>query len=169
MEESSRFKKIYLIRHAKSSWNSPSVRDFDRPLNERGLSDAPVMGRRIADQQISVDLIISSEANRAQTTAKLIAKEIDYDEKQIQLTKAIYHASIPEMIQLINQISDQHQTIVLFGHNPTFTELAEYLTDEAYSTLPTCGIVGIQTNVDSWSLVSGGCGEQIWFDYPKSS
>ncbi|MEX2380592.1 MAG: histidine phosphatase family protein, partial [Vicingaceae bacterium] len=139
MADSSKNKKLYIIRHAKSAWNSPTLKDFDRPLNDRGLNDAPSMGRRLSERKILPDLIIASEANRAQTTARLIAKELNYPESDIQFTKDIYHASIKKMIQIINQIDNQYNTVFLFGHNPTFTELAEYLTDEAYGTLPTCG------------------------------
>lgn len=168
MADSNSNKKLYIIRHAKSSWNSPSLKDFDRPLNERGLKDAPKMGRRLLKRKILADLIIASEANRAQTTARLIAKELNYPESNIQFTKAIYQASISEMIQLINQIDNRHNTVFLFGHNPTFTELAEYLTGEAFGTLPTCGIVGVALTVDRWDLVSSACGEEIYFDYPKN-
>lgn len=169
MGDSNNNKKLYIIRHAKSAWDSPSLKDFDRPLNERGLSDAPMMGRRLFDRKILADLIIASEANRAQTTARLIAKELNYPESDIQFTKDIYHATIKEMIQLINQIDNRYNTVLLFGHNPTFTELAEYITDEAYGTLPTCGIVGIALTVDRWDLVSGACGEEIYHDYPKNN
>lgn len=168
MVESNRNKKLYIIRHAKSAWDSPTLRDFDRPLNDRGLNDAPMMGRRLSERKILPDLIIASEANRAQTTARLIAKELHYPESDIQFTKDIYHASIKEMIQLINQIDNQYNTVFLFGHNPTFTELAEYITDEAYGTLPTCGIIGTALTVDRWDLVSGGCGQEIYYDYPKN-
>ncbi len=169
MQKSTINKKLYIIRHAKSSWDSPTLKDFDRPLNERGLNDAPSMGRRLFNREVLPDLIISSEANRAQTTARLIAKEVNYPETNIQFTKDIYHASIKEMIQLINQIDSQYNTVFLFGHNPTFTELAEYIADEAYGTLPTCGIVGIELTVDRWELVSAACGQEIYFDYPKNA
>lgn len=166
MEESS--KKLYIIRHAKSSWDSPTLKDFDRPLNERGLNDASIMGRRLLSRNIVPDAIISSEANRARTTARLIAKEINFPEANIQFTKEIYNASIKDMLKLINQIDDQYQTVFLVGHNPTFTELAEYISDDAYGTLPTCGIIGLELTVNQWAIVSGGCGQEIYNDYPKN-
>jgi phosphohistidine phosphatase len=165
MEESN--KKIYIIRHAKSSWDSTTLRDFDRPLNERGLNDASAMGSRLFSRKIVPDTIISSEANRAQTTARLIAKEINFPEANIQFTKEIYNASIKDMIELINQIDDQYNSVFLFGHNPTFTELAEYISDDAYGTLPTCGIIGMELTVNQWNLVSGACGQEVYNDYPK--
>lgn len=167
MVASSNIKKLFIIRHAKSSWDSPTIKDFDRPLNNRGLNDAPEMGRRLFKRKINPDFIIASEANRAKTTAMLIAKEVNFPIEKINFSKEIYHSSVREMIKLINQIDNKYSTVFLFGHNPTFTELAEYLCDDAYGTLPTCGIVGIELTVDSWQYVSASCGKEIYFDYPK--
>lgn len=160
-------KKLYIIRHAKSSWHIPNQKDFDRPLNNRGLNDAPKMGRRLFEKNIIPELIISSAAKRAKTTAEIIAKEVNYPLDQIILKKEIYLASVESLINLINQIDNQYSTVFLLGHNPTLTLLAEYLCDNTVGSLPTCGIIGIELSVNNWKLVSSSCGIEIYFDYPK--
>lgn len=161
-------KELFIIRHAKSSWKDSSMRDFDRPLNDRGKKDAPNMGDRLMMKNIKPDLIVSSPANRAKTTANIIAEKVQYGSDKIQYNADIYGASVAEMIKLINRLDDRHQRVFLFGHNPTFTELAEELSNEHFGNLPTCGIVGLQFEFDSWELISSGTGDLLMYDYPKN-
>lgn len=161
-------KTLFLIRHAKSSWADASLRDFDRPLNQRGLNDAPKMAKVLKREGHFPDQIISSPANRALTTAKFIADGIGYSKENIKEEEMIYGASVNEMMQLINGLNNDCQTVFLFGHNPTFTDLVEYLGDLEIGNLPTCGIVGFQFEVDSWQHLSGGMGIKIYEDYPKN-
>jgi len=160
-------KELFIIRHAKSSWENSSLRDFDRPLNKRGKRDAPRMAKVLSDMEYNPDLIISSPANRAITTAKTIAKGIDFPQERIQERMEIYGASVSGMLDLINKIDDKHNRVYLFGHNPTFTMLAEFLSGEYFGNLPTCGIIGLGFDFDSWKMISAETGDNFYYGYPK--
>jgi len=161
-------KILYLIRHAKSSWKHPELDDFDRPLNKRGERDAPDMGQRLADKEISPDLMLSSPANRAITTCKTIAKALDYPEEAIETNEKIYLASTSELLETVQQVDDTWNTVFLFGHNPGFTDFANRLTNEYLDNIPTCGVFVIQFDVDSWAKMGFGKGNKVFFDFPKS-
>lgn len=161
-------KYLYLIRHAKSSWEDSSLRDFDRPLNKRGLRDAPEMGRRLAEKQVLADLMLTSPANRALTTCKLIAAEIDFPQEAIEKDDDIYHAGPSTLLDVINDIDNTWRTVLLFGHNPGFTDLANQLNGTNIDNIPTCGIVLCKFDTDSWEEIRFGSGTQLFFDFPKN-
>lgn len=144
------------MRHAKSSWNNSDLADFDRPLNERGLEDAPLMGNVMYENQFQPDLIISSPAKRAKQTAILvraaaqIEKEIQYDEK-------IYEASSRRLLQIVSEQNDKLESLMLVGHNPGFEELLKNLTGE-FQTMPTATLAVIDLEIDSWSETKLNCG-----------
>ena len=108
---------LLLIRHANSDWDSSAIPDFERPLNKRGLRDAPKMGVHLKEMALLPDLIISSGAKRAITTAKLIAKSLDYT-NDILVDNNIYNASSDDIKSIINKIDEKYNTVFLFGHNP---------------------------------------------------
>ncbi len=161
-------KFLYLIRHAKSSWDNPSLTDFERPLNKRGKRDAPEMGKRLAQRQVIADLMLSSPANRALTTCRHIAKEIDYPEEAIEEDEEIYHAGPSTLLKVVREIDDTWRTVLMFGHNPGFTDFANALNNTGIDNIPTCGIVLCRFEIDSWSEVQFGSGEEVFFDYPKN-
>ena len=161
-------KRLILIRHAKSDWGSPSVRDFDRPLNKRGNVNAPEMGKRMVSQNIYPELIVSSSALRAFTTAKYFATEWGIDEKMIQTDKNIYEADLKTLLNIVNHFDDQHNTIAMFGHNPGFTDFANYLSNVNIYNMPTCSIVMLEFPFEEWNLVSSSTAKVLLFDYPKS-
>lgn len=161
-------KRLYLVRHAKSSWKDATLEDFDRPLNKRGKQDAPLMGKLFKSHyKLSPDLIVSSPAKRAAKTAKVIAKEIGFPKKQIVYEGAIYEAGVPPLLSVIRKIDDSADQVMLFGHNPGLTMLAEYLIGVVVDNIPTCGIFCIDFDVDSWKEVGEGRGKEVFFDYPK--
>lgn len=160
-------KRLYLIRHAKSSWNHPESDDRDRPLNKRGKRDAPFMGQRLKDHAVCPDLIMSSPAKRALKTAKLIADAIGYAKKAIVVDDALYLQGTRAILDAIQGVDDAHGSLMLFGHNPDFTELAELLTDYHVNNIPTCGIFCLDFNADSWQEAEEGKGLFTFFDYPK--
>lgn len=161
-------KFLYLIRHAKSSWKDTSLRDFDRPLNQRGKRDAPEMGRRLASSGVIADLMLTSPAKRALTTCRILAKEIDYPSAAIEQDEDIYHAGPSTLIDVVNEIDDTWRTVLLFGHNPGFTDFANRLNNTGIDNIPTCGIVLCRFDVDSWKEIRFGSGKQVFFDYPKN-
>lgn len=161
-------KTLYLIRHAKSSWDDPSLRDEDRPLNERGLRDAPRMGKRLKEKDVVPDLMISSPANRALTTCRIIGKILKYREEHIKLCPELYHASEEDILHVVHTLNNKHDEVLIFGHNPGITEFANRLTNEHIINIPTCGIAACALNIDHWEETDWGKGKLLFFDFPKS-
>ena len=161
-------RNLVLVRHAKSSWDHVGMPDFDRPLNRRGLNNAPEMGRRLADSNFSTDIIISSPANRAITTAELIAEEIGYDKKRIRQKAEIYEAGLNALIYIVNSLEDNNNNVMLVGHNPGFTYLCNYLCNAQLDNMPTCSMAHINFDVEIWKSIAEHSGELIEFDFPKN-
>ncbi len=160
-------KHLILIRHAKSSWSEFGLSDFERPLNGRGKRNAPIMGQRLAERDCSPDRLISSPAKRARKTAKIIAQEIDYPENRIEWCEEVYEASLSTLIQLVRSLDEGVDSVILIGHNPGFSSLGSWLCPASPDWLPTCGIVELQLDTDSWADAEANCGELLCYDYPK--
>ena len=159
-------KTPFLVRHAKSSWEHFGLSDFDRPLNDRGNEDAPTMGKYLRSLDIKPDLILSSPAKRAITTANIIAKEIAYT-KAIQTDQGIYHAGVGELLLILNELDNIQNSIMMVGHNPGFTGFSNNLTGDFIDNMPTCSVCQIAFDLDNWSKVTFGSGRTIFFQYPK--
>lgn len=158
-------KKLYLIRHAKSSWSDPSLSDFDRPLNKRGKRDAPIMAAWLKDHVVQIGHIISSPAKRAKRTAKVFAETFDIE---ITYHESLYHADTAEIYSSIYAINDDHSSIAMFGHNPGFIYFAnEFVGNSFIDNVPTCGIVGLTSSIDSWADFSPDVAKLEFFMYPK--
>lgn len=161
-------KTLYLIRHAKSDWSIGHLSDIDRPLNERGYSDAHTMSFIIKEKKIIPDLIISSPAVRAISTALIFCRSLNYDPKSILINKNLYDTSAKEYIQAISKIDNKHGIVFLFGHNPTITNTANALTNAMTEEMPTCAIAGIQSDVSDWDVFSKKNNGLVYFDIPKN-
>lgn len=151
-------KKIYFIRHAKSEKNA--INDFDRDINQRGKSDAKLMGKRLKKHSVQPDIIFSSTAKRSLKTAAIIAKEINFKKDIIQ-TDELYEASIQTLKDFISSLKNDLKNIFIIGHNPTLTEICEILSDSSIGNIPTCGIFCIEFKNFKEH------GKAIFFDYPK--
>ncbi len=160
-------KRLYIARHAKSSWDHPNLEDFERPLNQRGMMDASFMGDFLVKKNIQFDLFISSPANRAISTAKIIAQKINYTEATIIENSSIYESSLKDLLQIIENIDNQHQSIILFGHNPSFSKLIDYLSGEYIGNLPTSGIAQLEFEMDDWKAISKDSGNLLSLWSPK--
>lgn len=161
-------KRITLLRHAKSSWKDASVADRDRPLNQRGSKSAPDMGKRLADRGVRPSLLLTSPAKRARETARLIARELNYPLEFIQSESELYLATPETILQVVARQDDGFNDVMLFGHNPGITELANQLGDRNIDNVPTCGVVGIELDVQEWAEIVAADGKTVFFDYPKS-
>lgn len=161
-------KQIYLMRHAKSSWNDPSLKDFDRPLNKRGLLSAPLMGDVLKQLEIQPDLIITSPANRALSTAKIIAHSLSYPLDTIQEEEKLYDANVGELITIVQALDESIHRIMIIGHNPSLSWFSDFLCDDPSLNLPTCGVCGIELDCHSWQDVEEVPGKCIVFDYPRN-
>jgi phosphohistidine phosphatase len=160
-------KKLFLVRHAKSSWSFPDLEDIERPLNKRGKRDAPFMGNVLSENNIKPDLLISSPAERAYITAKSIAEKIDYPLEKIKVIENLYHGSFKNTLVTLKSTDNKSNSIMVFGHNPALTDLSNYLSNQYIENIPTCGIVEIDLRVDNWNEIDEDCGTFINFNYPK--
>jgi len=162
-------KTLYLVRHAKSSWDYPDLDDFERPLNKRGMRDAPKMGKRLKERDILPDLLLSSPATRAINTAREIAYQIDYPEENIETDEEIYHAGKDILLRVLRAQNDSINSIMLFGHNPGFTNFANAIANQDIDNVPTAGIVAIEFKNAGWGNLDFGDGKLLFFDYPKKN
>ena len=144
-------KTLLIFRHAKSSWKAPNSTDHDRPLNKRGKHDAPRMGRLLREQDLVPNLIVSSTANRARTTAATVAENCGY-ERAVELNSDLYHADPQTCIQVLRELYADVPCVMLVGHNPGLEEILEALTgvDEP---LPTAALAQVTLPISSWSEI----------------
>lgn len=159
-------KKLLIVRHAKSSWDVANIDDFDRPLNERGLRNAPEMARRLVLREFVPDLILSSPANRAISTARLFNHQFGDKEGMIKTEQSIYEASRSNLCKIIDRQNPDHCLIIMVGHNPGLTDYVNWLCDSDVE-LPTCAIAEIDVDDFKWNGWKKGSGKLIDFDYPK--
>ena len=160
-------KTLVVIRHGKSSWEHPELKDYHRPLKQRGVNNAFSVAAKLVELGFTPDLFLSSPAVRALDTAIIIATNMAYPLEQILTNGDIYEASVHELLRVIAAVDDKHETVFVFGHNPGFTGLVNRLQDEQLFNLPTCGTMGIELAIDSWSEVASSKGKQLFKLIPK--
>ncbi len=160
-------KTVYLVRHAKSSWDDISLRDSERPLNKRGLRDAPFMAKLLNKKGVRPDAIISSPAVRALTTAAFFKNELDPEGEEVLVEDEIYEAMSATIVKLIQRLPENLETVMIFGHNPTFTGVANFYTDKFIANIPTCGIARIDADIDDWMKFLPGKAKLTEYHYPK--
>lgn len=162
-----RTRQLTLLRHAKSSWDDAGLKDRERPLNERGEHDAPLMGRRLHARGARPTLFLTSPAVRARRTAQIIAREIGYPQEFLQREDDLYLASPDEVVAVIARQDSSFRDLIVCGHNPGLTELANRLTGAAIDNLPTTGVVVVALELKSWADLEGAQGDLLLFDYPR--
>ena len=162
-------KTLTIVRHAKSSWKDSGLHDRDRPLNKRGKRDAPEMGRRIQAHGIRPSLIVSSPAKRAWTTAKAVAEAINYPREFLHKEDALYLASLDTILDVIMAQDNGFNNLMLFGHNPGFTDMANFLVPGLTNNLPTAGVVSVEIDQDDWNLYERPKTRLVVHDWPKKN
>jgi phosphohistidine phosphatase len=167
-EESSMKRMLILVRHAKSGWDDLALADTERPLAERGKRDAPLMGKRLAQRQVKPDLILSSPARRALATAEIIAKELDYRARDIVVDERLYASEAATLLDVIGGLSDKLKCVMLFGHNPEFSELAHRLSSKL-TLMPTCAVAEFTFESQSWATIGAIKPVKVVLDYPKKT
>ena len=151
-------KTLFLVRHAKSSWDDTALPDKDRPLSDRGKRDAPRVGERLAKRDARPDLILSSPARRALKTAEIIAAKLDYKRKNIVVDDRLYAVEADVLLGVIRKLGDNLERVMVFGHNPELTELAHRFSSDI-THMPTCAVAEITFDVKSWSNVGKVAGD----------
>ena len=160
-------KTLYIHRHAKSSWANRNQRDFDRPLNDRGLRDIPFMAKKFVEKEKSVDGLVSSPAKRAQTTAEIFAQETGKPITDIHLVNEIYEARVTDLSSVVESLNDAWSSAIIFGHNPGLSSLVGYYTNE-YVDMPTCAVAKVTFEIGSWKEAFAGTGFLESMDFPKN-
>ena len=161
-------KRIVLIRHGKSDWADSSMTDFERPLNHRGHKNALEMAERLSRKGLVPELIVSSPAKRAITTAQHFSDIWHIAKNDIQQESTIYEANSTALLHVVSSLDDRFSFVSLFGHNPGLTDFTNFLADAHIYNIPTAGTVVIDFPFDSWAMVSYHTGELVSFDFPKN-
>ena len=158
-------KRLFILRHAKSSWDDASLADYDRPLNERGMENAPFIGRVMKDRGLVPDTVISSPANRARTTAKLAAEAAGI-RSAIMFDERIYEASPQTIVKVLSELDSNANSAMVVGHNPGMEGLIRFLTGEI-TAMPTAALAVIDLDIENWSDVGHNSGTLVEVLRPK--
>ncbi|WP_447969942.1 SixA phosphatase family protein [Nitrospira sp. M1] len=159
-------KTLYLVRHAEASAESLSRSDLSRQLSQNGIAEASRMGVRLR-QRLKPEVMISSHAARAKTTAKILATKIEYPEADILFEERVYEAELEDLLSVIHSVDDDVACVLLVGHNPTLTQLVKSLAQSAIPNMVPCSMAVLQCSIDSWNDIARGSTELLDFDYPK--
>lgn len=162
-------KSLLIIRHAKSDQTFPG-NDFERPLNERGKADAPVMAKRLLDKKMKIDSFVSSPAKRAKKTAELFVKEYGLLSDDVVFVSALYHAQPTIFYEVIKGLPDEFNSVAVFSHNPGITYFVNSLVPSVrIDNMPTCGVFAVEVDIKNWALFEKAKKELLFFDYPKKA
>ena len=156
-------KKIFFLRHAKSSWSDFSLKDFDRPLSTRGIQDAELMGNYFQTKNVSLDIVISSPSKRTKETLEHFfpknAPQIDYE-------KSLYHAHLDDVLSVVTISIEEMNNIMIVGHNPSMHEVTEYLSSDYLAKYPTCALACLAYEGE-WKDLRSSCCELEFFKMPR--
>jgi phosphohistidine phosphatase len=170
-------KLLYLVRHAKSDWGDESLKDIDRPLSDRGYKAAYEMSDWLIKKHTAPQLIISSDATRALSTAMIFARTMDHPTNEITILPQVYESTAKTLLDVIRQIDDKKESAAIFCHNPGITNLANELSEMFFDNLPTCAVVAYEFDVKHWKDVASktarpdehpfGRGKLLFYQFPK--
>ncbi len=160
-------KQLHITRHGKSSWDYEDISDIDRPLNNRGINNSYMMAKRLLDKEMMPDLLISSPATRALSTAVIFMRVMNLPSGTLQINELIYMGYVDELIEIILSLDNKYSNVMLFGHNPSFTVLANRFLTESVDNIPTAGIVSMSFEINNWKDIQEAVPELEIFDYPK--
>lgn len=159
---------LYLIRHAKSSHKDNSLADIDRPLNNRGETDAVLMGKELSKKGVLYDKVLVSTSERTKLTAKHLLSEMDFDASAIEYDRKLYRTSAENVVSIIQNLETEYKNVAIIGHNPTTYQVANYFQkDTLFRDIPTCTVIAIEFEADSWKNIEAKKGKLLFFDYPK--
>jgi len=161
-------KNLLIVRHAKSSWKDPRLTDHQRPLNKRGKKAGPKMGKRLKIKGVRPDAIVTSDARRAMDTAALLAQAMGLPPEIIRLNPELYHAPPNGILDIVHHFPDIWDQVIVVGHNPGMTELANWFYPDRIDNIPTAGVVELQFDTDAWRTIKKDRLESSSFDYPKN-
>jgi phosphohistidine phosphatase len=161
-------KTLLVIRHAKSD-QSFFGNDFERPLNDRGKKDAPVVASRLLEKNIAIDAFVSSPAKRAKKTAEIFCQTFKQQTDDILFISSLYHAPSQQFYEVIKTLDDKDNTVAIFAHNPGITYFVNELAAVRIDNMPTCAVFAVQADIEHWKDFAKAKKEFLFFDYPKNS
>lgn len=161
-------KTLIIVRHAKSDWKDASLEDRERPLNDRGKRDAPLMAKRLRDKGQTIDLFLSSSAKRAKKTAAYFAEEYGKAKEAVVIAPDLYEPGVPSFNKTIAGLNNQYNTVALFSHNPGITDFVNTLTNTHIDNMPTCAVFAVMATTDNWAGFKESEKSLLFFDYPKN-
>lgn len=157
-----KYKKITLVRHAKSSWKH-DVTDKERPLAKRGINDANLVSQHVKKDFVQPDAVFTSPANRALTTCGIFSSNLNIPDHKIKIFDELYDFSGESVIRFIKSLNNDYNNIMIFGHNHAFTSISNIFGDKFIDNLPTSGFVTIKFDTDKWESIDKGQIELIGF------
>lgn len=160
-------KSIYLVRHANAGWSNSNTSDFERTLSERGRLEADEMARRFVVNESRPDLIVSSPASRALETAEIFAEVLGYDPESIRREAAIYSGDIDTLEGIVKELPKELDSVMIFGHNPTISLYASWLTGRHIGQMETCGVLRLALEKKKWKDARKGSAKAVWYQQPK--
>jgi len=160
-------KTLHIVRHGKSSWDYENISDIDRPLSPRGINNAYLMAKKLSERKVEPDRFITSPANRALYTSIIFSRVLKFPYEKIQISDSIYMGSTDDLVELIRSQDKSVTNLLIFGHNPAFTALANQLMENYLDNIPTAGIVSLTYSIESWDQIGKTSPSKDFFDYPK--
>jgi phosphohistidine phosphatase len=149
-------KTIYIVRHAKSSWEYEGIEDFDRPLNQRGIEDAYLVSRQLLEKIEKPDILISSFANRALHTAMIFAENLKFPVNHLFIKKSLYNFSDGYLAKTILALDDAYDSAMIFSHEHGISAFVNKYGNKNVEMIPTCGVVGIKFDIPHWKNLKKG-------------
>jgi phosphohistidine phosphatase len=159
--------QLIIARHGKSSWDYEAILDIDRPLAIRGITDSIRMAERMKSRGHIPSLIITSPAIRAIHTAVIFARVLNLSWEQLRIEEKIYPGSPEDILDLLEQVDDRYPSVMIFGHNPAFTELANHFLTHRIDNIPTAGMVILDFTSGNWKEIRNLKSQNELFDFPK--
>ncbi|MBA3899326.1 MAG: histidine phosphatase family protein [Bacteroidetes bacterium] len=160
-------KTLYLVRHSKSSWEDQEFDDFDRPLKSSGVKDAYLMGSYLRNKGIMPGLILSSPAARALNTAVVFSGQMGFPYSGILLSIKLYESSAGDILDVISGLNTSEDSIMVFGHDPSLSNLFMKLTGISIEKIPTSAVAAIALNINDWEDIKASKGELVFMEKPK--
>lgn len=160
-------RRLYIIRHAKSSWDHHGLEDIDRPLASRGIRNAKDMAGRLLKAGLIPQVLFTSPANRALNTALLMSSKWKLDPEQLQVHELLYDAYVSDIQKVVSRAPSHISDLAIYGHNPAFTAYANIFLDFQLDNLPTAGVVVVSLESDSWEDIGSHHVKETHLDYPK--
>lgn len=160
-------KTLFLVRHAKSSWDDPDLADLARPLNKRGKRDAAAMAQRVAHRSSRPELIVTSPATRARRTAEAMAAALGFEPESLVVDRRIYDATVTPLLEVIRSLDARHARVMIVGHHPGLSDIVNALANAKVEKMPTCSVAEVRCEVATWADVREGGGALIELLTPK--